>query len=391
MALNKISQNELSYINKENFSNFYRILYGSGDVKRICQKLDVFINNYVQGDRLKIKQKILDEIASAFQRYFFDVADYVKEPAKYQGFDEKWYEQKLQDSLTPYFYVFKNFLKALEFNEQKDLMWKCLDLAFNNSQLGLFKNDFTDFIIKSDANNFDELTRAISSWFMLGMQIFLPKDYLQQMQILTQLLLEVKFFLLKRALYERGIVDTYLQGGENLSYFVHFTDEDNLDSILANGILSRKEIEKRGIASKTNDEKRLDGALDYISISITHPNDIVLKNFINKGSIKKPIYICLDPFKVLSFYGLMDIIFCDKNAAASACEKGNSWLDFENIFAPSKEYQTTTNFFNYNRQGKEEYEPTDPQAEILVQNCIPKNAIAFILDSSGKCIFERKR
>lgn len=391
MALNKISQNELSYINKENFSNFYRILYGSGDVKRICQKLDVFINNYVQGDRLKIKQKILDEIASAFQRYFFDVADYVKEPAKYQGFDEKWYEQKLQDSLTPYFYVFKNFLKALEFNEQKDLMWKCLDLAFNNSQLGLFKNDFTDFIIKSDANNFDELTRAISSWFMLGMQIFLPKDYLQQMQILTQLLLEVKFFLLKRALYERGIVDTYLQGGENLSYFVHFTDEDNLFSIFKNGILSRKEIEKRGIASKTNDEKRLDGALDYISISITHPNDIVLKNFINKGSIKKPIYICLDPFKVLSFYGLMDIIFCDKNAAASACEKGNSWLDFENIFAPSKEYQTTTNFFNYNRQGKEEYEPTDPQAEILVQNCIPKNAIAFILDSSGKCIFERKR
>lgn len=391
MALDEISQNELSYINKGKFNNFYRFLYSSGDVKRICQKLDVFINNYVQGDRLKIKQKILDEIASAFQRYFFDVADYVKEPAKYQGFDEKWYEQKLQDSLTPYFYVFKNFLKGLELNEQKDLLLECFDLAFNilGDDDDSYKNDFANFIMMSDANNFDELLGRITIFLIRDIRWAFPKDYLQQMQTLTQLLRDVKHFLLKKALHERGFIN--LQSGENLSYFVHFTDEDNLDSILANGILSRKEIEKRGIASKTNDEKRLDGALDYISISITHPNDIVLKNFINKGSIKKPIYICLDPFKVLSFYGLMDIIFCDKNAAASACEKGNSWLDFENIFAPSKEYQTTTNFFNYNRQGKEEYEPTDPQAEILVQNCIPKNAIAFILDSSGKCIFERKR
>lgn len=395
MALDEISQNELSYINKEKFNDFYRILYGSGDVKRICQKLDDFIDDNVQDDRLEIKRIILDEIASAFQRYFFDVADYVKEPAKYQGFDEKWYEQKLQDSLTPYFYVFKNFLKALEFNEQKDRLWECFTLAYDNSPLGsgndidIFKGICGSIIMNDDNDdNFDELLGTLSTWLTFGMS---HKDYLQRMQILTQLLLEVKFFLLKRALYERGIVDTYLQSGENLSYFVHFTDEDNLNSILANGILSRKEIEKRGIASKTNDEMRLDGALDYISISIKHPNDIVLKNFINKGSIKKPIYICLDPFKVLSFYGLIDIIFCDKNAAASACEKGNSWLDFENIFAPSKEYQTTTNFFNYNRQGKEKYEPTDPQAEILVQNYIPENAIAFILDSNGECIFERKR
>lgn len=397
MALDGISQNKpLLYISEENFNNFYRFLYGSGDIKRICLKLDDFINNNVQGDRLKIKQKILDEIASAFQRYFFDVADYAKEPAKYSSFNDMWRYRKLEDSLTPYFYVFENFLKGLELNKQKDLLRECFDLAFNNSQLGLFKNDFANFIIKAHPfmlQNSRNISLGISNFLRVTVQKVLPKDYLhlQQMQILTQLLLEVKFFLLKRALYEQGIVDTYLQGGENLSYFVHFTDEDNLDSILANGILSRKEIEKRGIASKTNDEMRLDGALDYISISITHPNDIVLKNFINKGSIKKPIYIYLDPFSVLSRYGLMDIIFCDKNAAASACEKGNSWLDFENIFAPSKEYQTTTNFFNYNRQGKEEYEPTDPQAEILVQNCIPENAIAFILDSNGECIFERKR
>lgn len=378
MALDEISQNELSYINKEKFNDFYRILYGSGDVKRICQKLDDFIDDNVQGDRLKIKQKILFKIADEFRQYFLEVSDLGKQCL----FEVSVFEK----GLMIHFYVFKNFLKGLRFNTQKDLLLECFDLAFNNSPL-VFTNTFRDFCgsFIAHSNNFDELSSTVP-FFLTSMPY---KDYLQRMQTLTQLLRDVKHFLLKKALHERGFIN--LQSGENLSYFVHFTDEENLFSIFKNGILSRKEIEKRGIASKTNDEMRLDGALDYISISITHPNDIVLKNFINKGSIKKPIYICLDPFSVLSRYGLWDIIFCDKNAAASACEKGNSWLDFENIFAPSKEYQTTTNFFNYNRQGKEKYEPTDPQAEILVQNCIPKNAIAFILDSNGKCIFERKR
>lgn len=398
MALNKISQNELSYISEENFNNFYRTLYSSGDVKGgnspqkgVCQKLDNFINNYVRDNRLKIKQIILNNIASEFQRYFSDVADYAQEPAKYHSFDEEWHEQKLQDSLTPYFYTFKNFLRGLDFDKQKDWLRECFDFAFSNSPLG-FNITFRDACVGiiTIADNFDELSGVIPSWLIFRAQDLLPGNYLKQMQILTQFLLEVKFFLLKRALYERGIVDTYLQGGKNLSYFVHFTDEDNLVFILNNGILSRKETKKRGIASKTNDGRRLDGALDYISVSITHPNKIVLNTFINKGSIKKPIYIYLDPFSVLSLYGFMDIIFCDKNAAASACEKGNSWLDFENIFAPSKEYHTLTNSFSYNRLDKEKYEPTDPQAEILVQNCIPKDAIAFILDSNGELIFERK-
>ncbi len=392
MALIEISLGEfLLHISEENFNNFYRILYGSGDVKRICLKLDELINNNVQDDRLEIKRIILDKIAGNFHQYFVDIADYKKEITKYSSFDDTWHFHKLWDSSFLYACAFANFLKGLEFNKQKDLLRECFDLAFNilGDDDDSYKNDFANFIMMSDANNFDELLGRITIFLIRDIRWAFPKDYLQQMQTLTQLLRDVKHFLLKKALHERGFIN--LQSGENLSYFVHFTDEDNLDSILANGILSRKEIEKRGIASKTNDEMRLDGALDYISISITHPNDIVLKNFINKGSIKKPIYICLDPFSVLSRYGLWDIIFCDKNAAASACEKGNSWLDFENIFAPSKEYQTTTNFFNYNRQGKEKYEPTDPQAEILIQYCIPKNAIAFILDSNGECIFERKR
>lgn len=387
MALDEISGNELlGYL--YDLDSFYHILYSSGDIKRICQELDDFINNYVQDDRLKIKQIILDKIASNFQRYFIDVADYKKELAEYDFiysvFDDTWHFHQLLDSLTPYSYVFKNFLKGLDFDKQKDWLRECFDLTFDDDDS--LKNDFANFIMMTDD---DRLIGNIIIFLIRAVKLSLPKDYLEHIQILTQLFEEAKCFLLKKALHERGFIN--LQSGEILACFVHFTDEDNLDSILKNGILSLKEIEKRGIASKTNDERRLDRALDYISISITRPNKILLNDFKNKGSIKKPIYIYLDPFSVLSCYGLMDIIFCDKNAAARACEKGNSWLDFENIFAPSKQYQTTTNSFSYNRQGKEKYEPTDPQAEILVQNCIPENAIAFILDSNGELIFERKK
>lgn len=407
MALNEMLQNELSHITQENLNSFYHILQSEGDLKIISQALDTLINKNIQKNVREIKEKLLSSIASVYQRYFVDVADFVAQPLKYSSFDKKWREQKLQDALAPYSKVFEHFLRGLEFNEQKELMWKCLALAHNIDDFKrvIFykRKEFCEELKEMhktqimQASNFKQLLEITALMacnyadnILLTPQAFiLPNDPLQVIPLATQFLLFTKFFMLKLALYKQGIVDTPLQGGKNLSYFVHFTDESNLSSILNNGLLSRKELEKCEMALNFNDSRRYDNALDYISISITKPNTAVLNTFKNKGSIENPIYIYLDPFAVLSWYGCMDMIFCDKNAAARACNKGDSLLDFEAMFAPHIEYSTTLNAYNYDRDkdGREINEPTDPQAEILVEKCIPASAIAYILDSEKECIY----
>jgi len=57
-----------------------------------------------------------------------------------------------------------------------------------------------------------------------------------------------------------------------IQYLVHFTQVGNVPSILEHGLLSRRELDKRGIPYRWNDENRFDEALDAISLSISFPN-----------------------------------------------------------------------------------------------------------------------
>lgn len=57
-----------------------------------------------------------------------------------------------------------------------------------------------------------------------------------------------------------------------VSYLVHFTNADNLESIFQNGLLSVTELYERGIGFTYNDEYRLDGYKNAICTSIEFPN-----------------------------------------------------------------------------------------------------------------------
>lgn len=383
---------EIYNINSNTLENFINTIYSSTNLDDSFKALDSFINENFQGDMLKIKQKFLDEVGKAFQRYFIDVADFINNANKHSHNDKEWHEQKLRDAIMPYMLCFKRFLSGLDFDEAKKILCNCLQETINTHGLGHLSFYINLFSEMRNADNFDELlfhTENIVCNYKNN--ISFHSNYTDLIGIATTFLLSTKFFILKSALYEHDIVDTDLQGGSNLSYFVHFTDKSNLDSILKNGILSRKELEKRGIEYNLNDTNRFENALDYISISITNPNNIVQKTFVNKGSIKEPILIYLDPFSILSFYGILDVIFCDKNAAAAACNKGDRLLDFRAIFAPNVDYGTRYNVYHYDRikNNRKDNEPTDPQAEILVQTNIAPNAISHILDANGNYIYRK--
>lgn len=56
---------------------------------------------------------------------------------------------------------------------------------------------------------------------------------------------------------------------------IHFSPAVNLANILKRGLLSRKELESKGLSFSWTDEERHDGWLNAISLSIEHKNDLM--------------------------------------------------------------------------------------------------------------------
>ena len=179
---------------------------------------------------------------------------------------------------------------------------------------------------------------------------------------LTNAQLEIKSFLEKR----------------NIKHLVHFTDSKNVESIKRHGILSVQQLMDRGMVFRRNDFGRYDNMLDYISLSITNPNLVLLSSYISKGTIDDVKVVIIDAtilYKEIN----TPRIYCDRNAANGTCKKGSSIHHFENMFVETLEYQTpsTGKLYSYNRAIKRPNDTTDPQAEILFYRRIdPK----YILD-----------
>ena len=165
----------------------------------------------------------------------------------------------------------------------------------------------------------------------------------------------------------------------NIKYLVHFTDISNADSIKKYGLLSNDELIKRGIPFKRNDENRFDGNTDYISLSITNMNKLVYSSYKNTGRIGNTCLVFIDA-KVLYEEINVKRIYCDKNASATACNKGSNFKDLENMFVDSMSYSTTSNYYIYNRidDYRNLNETTDPQAEIQFNKSIDKKYIVKI-------------
>ena len=59
---------------------------------------------------------------------------------------------------------------------------------------------------------------------------------------------------------------------KNIDAIYHFTHKSNLSSILEYGILTRTNLDNMNLRYAFNDQMRLDGVLDSISLSFSHPN-----------------------------------------------------------------------------------------------------------------------
>ena len=166
----------------------------------------------------------------------------------------------------------------------------------------------------------------------------------------------------------KAVLDQY-----RITKLYHFTDRENLESIIANGgLYSWEDCEAKGIkinrpgggllSRELDSEKNLQS---YVRVSFTreHPMMFVA---MNDGRIANPVILEIDP----SIIAQTDTLFADRNATKKGALIGNGFEDFYRIHFPTV---TAKNHFNLTEDERPYY-----QAEILIKNKIPLEAITNI-------------
>jgi hypothetical protein len=158
---------------------------------------------------------------------------------------------------------------------------------------------------------------------------------------------------------------------------IHFTKIENVRSILDIGLNSKDyngEIAKR---HNINDRERFDYRTHMISLSISYPNDkMFYKNRINDRSQKWAV-LRLSP----SILWELDCLFCPANAASSSISSAN-----DNALSGSRALKK---MFNKQTGNLRVCDPTDSQAEILVNSHIPTKYIeSVVLEQETETILD---
>lgn len=155
----------------------------------------------------------------------------------------------------------------------------------------------------------------------------------------------------------------------NIPYLVHFTPIANMTSILRDGLRSRNSLALAGQCFVFTDEYRADGWLDWISVSVSFPN---YKMFY----AKKNSLIDIDGWAIMLIrreaLWELDCKYILTNASSFGIrmfreEKWSTAQAFEDMFKQME-----------HRIGIPDSYTTDPQAEVMIKNHVPRRYIGAI-------------
>lgn len=159
-----------------------------------------------------------------------------------------------------------------------------------------------------------------------------------------------------------------------IPFLVHFTNISNVKSIFTHGLLSRDAVNNKKLNAAINDTDRHDKRTHTVSTSIAHPNDLMFYKYRKKDEDWVVIKINK---KVLWDSSCM---FFKHNAANGTM---SSLIDQEvkGIDALKSLYEKSNSI---ERQGLESYDPTDVQAEVLIEGGVKLDDLLEIVLSSTK-------
>jgi hypothetical protein len=154
-----------------------------------------------------------------------------------------------------------------------------------------------------------------------------------------------------------------------ISYLLHFTRLINLPSILQHGLCPVSRHGGLRSPPVINDELRLDGHLDGTSLSIGFPNYLMFYKYRQLANTEW-VVLGIHP----SVLWTKDCGFCQHNAAdgrmiGQPLDSLRTLAAMQGMFAESEGENTRQD------QRLKTYDPTDPQAEVLVFDQIEQNFI----------------
>lgn len=162
-----------------------------------------------------------------------------------------------------------------------------------------------------------------------------------------------------------------------IPYLVHFTDYRNLPGVVSDGLVPRLELESGGQGFCYNDTMRLDGVKGSVSTSIAFPNYKMFYRYRQGAEFRKWAVLLIDK----SVLWENDCLFCKHNAA----DKRIIYADknhLASVAALKSMYDDEVGGLKRDLGLLRSYDPTDPQAEILVMSRIPPNKInAVVFDT----------
>ena len=168
---------------------------------------------------------------------------------------------------------------------------------------------------------------------------------------------------------------------KNIQNIYHFTNINNLESIIKNGILSRYELKNKSINYNYNDNQRLDGYTNASCFSIGFPNYKMFHKLKN-NSPNKWCVIELDS----SLLYEKDCIFSRYNATSSE-EKNRDIKSRKGILGLESMFCNEYNGLNRSDLNIPSYYPTNPQAEVLIFGTVePKYIKRIIMQSNDDVI-----
>ena len=164
-----------------------------------------------------------------------------------------------------------------------------------------------------------------------------------------------------------GFADLKLRQ-RNIKYFVHFTQLNNLESIITKGLLPVSKLEEKNYQYMHNDDSRLDQRYDAISLSVSFPNYKLFYVFREKYPDLKWVVLLLDAEEIVKYNPAYF-----RHNAASAGFAGRDWsyfqggASFEAMFAGMRDQRIPASY------------TTSSQEEIMVNRDIPPKVIKKIV------------
>lgn len=161
----------------------------------------------------------------------------------------------------------------------------------------------------------------------------------------------------------------------DIRHLIHFTKLENIPGILNIGILSKEYMDEIGLKYVFNDNLRLDGMYNSISLSISFPNYKMFYKYRMRELDKEWAVILISP----SILWEEDCLFCKYNAAdrriRGIAENLGTPDELEGMFNREIESEMSNLKSSYT---------SDPQAEVLVYNNISPRKIEKIIVQNNR-------